>query len=102
MLYKQFQNLQLSALGFGAMRLPLLPDGSGTIDQAELDRMVDLAMAAGVNYFDTAHPYHGGTSEVAIGKSLSRYPRRSVVSGGQIPRAPEYSRGYGTPAGGGF
>ena len=77
MLYKQFQNLQLSALGFGAMRLPLLPDGSGTIDQAELDRMVDAAMAAGVNYYDTAHPYHDGKSEGAIGRSLARYPRES-------------------------
>ncbi|MBQ7436985.1 MAG: aldo/keto reductase [Oscillospiraceae bacterium] len=77
MLYKQFQNLQLSELGFGAMRLPLLPDGSGTIDQAELDRMVDAAMEAGVNYYDTAHPYHDGKSEGAIGRSLARYPRET-------------------------
>ena len=48
MLYNGFQNEKLSALGFGAMRLPLLADGS--IDQAELERMVDAAMAAGVNY----------------------------------------------------
>ena len=75
MLHNQFQDLQLSALGFGAMRLPLLPDGSGTIDQVELDRMVDAAMAAGVNYYDTAHPYHDGKSEGAIGRSLARYPR---------------------------
>ena len=77
MLHNQFQDLQLSALGFGAMRLPLLPDGSGAIDQAELDRMVDAAMAAGVNYFDTAHPYHDGKSEGAIGRSLARYPRET-------------------------
>ena len=77
MLYRQFQDLQLSALGFGAMRLPLLPDGSGAIDQAELDRMVDAAMAAGVNYYDTAHPYHDGKSEGAIGRSLARYPRET-------------------------
>ena len=77
MLHNQFQDLQLSALGFGAMRLPLLPDGSGAIDQAELDRMVDAAMAAGVNYFDTAHPYHDGKSEGAIGRSLARYPRKT-------------------------
>ena len=51
MLYNGFQNEKLSALGFGAMRLPLLADGS--IDQAELERMVDAAMAAGVNYYDT-------------------------------------------------
>ena len=75
MIFHSFQDLKLSALGFGAMRLPVLPDGSGTIDQEELDRMVDAAIAAGVNYFDTAHPYHGGKSEGAIGRSLSRYPR---------------------------
>ena len=75
MLFKQFQDLQLSSLGFGTMRLPVFSDGSGIIDQAELDRMVDSAIAGGINYFDTAHPYHGGKSEVAIGKSLARYPR---------------------------
>ena len=73
MLYNQFQDERLSALGFGAMRLPLGPDGE--IDQAELDRMVDAAITAGVNYFDTAYAYHGGKSEPAIGKSLRRYPR---------------------------
>ncbi len=73
MLYSTFQNEKLSALGFGAMRLPLGPDGA--IDQAELDRMVDAAIAAGVNYFDTAYAYHGGKSEIALGASLRRYPR---------------------------
>ena len=77
MLYNDFQDLKLSGLGFGAMRLPVLPDGSGAIDQEELDRMVDAAMAAGVNYFDTAYPYPGGLSEIALGKALSRYPRES-------------------------
>ncbi len=77
MLYNSFQGISLSALGFGAMRLPLLPDGSGSIDQAELDRMVDAAMEAGVNYYDTAYPYHGGMSEVYLGRSLARYPRES-------------------------
>lgn len=77
MIYNGFQDMKLSALGFGAMRLPVLPDGSGAIDQEELDRMVDAAMDAGVNYFDTAYPYHGGLSEIALGKSLSRYPRES-------------------------
>jgi predicted aldo/keto reductase-like oxidoreductase len=73
MLYNNFQNEKLSALGFGAMRLPLLEDGC--IDQAELDRMVDAAIAAGVNYFDTAHPYHGGKSEGALCKSLRQMSR---------------------------
>lgn len=75
MLYNQFQNEKLSALGFGAMRLPLRANGE--IDQAELDRMVDAAIAAGVNYFDTAYAYHSGKSENAIGASLRRYPRET-------------------------
>ena len=64
---------KLSRLGFGCMRLPVR--GDQTVDQAELDRMVDYALAHGVNYFDTAWPYHGGRSELAVGKSLARYPR---------------------------
>ena len=73
MLYHTFQNERLSALGFGAMRLPLTPEGE--IDRKELDRMVDAAIEAGVNYFDTAYAYHGGQSEIALGASLRRYPR---------------------------
>ncbi len=73
MIFKEFQGKQLSNLGFGTMRLPLKADG--TIDQSKMDAMVDYAMAHGVNYFDTAWPYHSGASEIAIGKSLSRYPR---------------------------
>jgi len=64
MYYNGFQGKQLSVLGFGAMRLPLLPgetDGSA-IDEKRVDEMVDYAMAHGVNYFDTAYPYHGGLS----------------------------------------
>ena len=76
MITHSFQGESLSTLGFGTMRLPMLP-GSREIDQQELDRMVDAAIAGGVNYFETAYPYHGGKSEVAIGRSLSRYPRES-------------------------
>ena len=83
MLYNQFQDLSLSALGFGAMRLPMCPDG--TINAAELDRMVDAAIAAGVNYFDTAHPYHDGKSEVELGRSLRRYPRESWYLADKFP-----------------
>ena len=85
MMYKKFKDLQLSALGFGTMRLPLLADGSGTIDREELDRMVDTAIRSGINYFDTAHPYHGGKSEVAIGRSLSRYPRENWYLADKFP-----------------
>ena len=85
MLYNKFQDLELSALGFGTMRLPLTEDGSGSINQEELDRMVDAAIAAGVNYFDTAYPYHDGRSEPAVGRSLSRYPRESWYLADKFP-----------------
>ena len=85
MVYKQFQDLKLSALGLGTMRLPMRTDGSGTINQEELDKMVDAAMAAGVNYYDTAQPYHEGKSETAIGKSLARYPRESWYLADKFP-----------------
>lgn len=76
MIYSDFQGEQLSLLGFGTMRLPLLPGGkSADIDQERVDEMVDYAIAHGVNYFDTALPYHESMSEIAIGKSLARYPR---------------------------
>ena len=61
MLTNQFQDLTLPRLGFGAMRLPTLADG--TIDEAQTAAMVAYAMEHGVNYFDTAYPYHNGNSE---------------------------------------
>ncbi len=58
---------QISLLGFGMMRLPN--------NQEEVDKLVDYAIAHGVNYFDTAPMYMGGQSEVMTGNTLSRYPR---------------------------
>ncbi len=69
----------MKKLGFGFMRLPLL-DGkdSKSIDYEAVNKMVDLFMKSGFTYFDTAHPYHEGYSEIAIGKCLAdRYPRES-------------------------
>lgn len=83
---KQFQNLTLPQLGFGSMRLPLLPGGGDEdVDQAAVDRMVDTAMDRGANYFDTAYGYHGGKSEVVMGKALSRYPRESFFLADKFP-----------------
>ena len=63
--------------GFGLMRLPMKND---VIDNAELCEMVDYFMERGFNYFDTAHGYHDGLSEVAVRECLtSRYPRESYV-----------------------
>lgn len=73
MLYREFQGKKLSLMGFGAMRLPLLADGS--VDEAQVIRMVDHAMANGINYYDTAWPYHSGESERIIGRALAKYDR---------------------------
>ncbi|MBQ6456372.1 MAG: aldo/keto reductase [Mogibacterium sp.] len=75
MQYKEACGERISRLAFGAMRLPLLEDGS--IDQGQVNEMTRLAMESGVNYYDTAYPYHNGMSEIAIGKALSAYPRDS-------------------------
>ena len=97
MLYRQFKDKQLSALGFGTMRLPLLPGGdAGDIDQAAVNEMVDYAIAHGVNYFDTAKPYHKSKSELAIGEALSRYPRESWYLADKFP-GHQVVKGIGMP-----
>ena len=83
MLTNQFQDLTLPRLGFGAMRLPTLADG--TIDEAQTAAMVAYAMEHGVNYFDTAYPYHNGNSERVIGKLLSQYDRNSYFLADKYP-----------------
>lgn len=63
--------------GFGCMRLPMKGEN---VDADEFARMVDAFLAAGFNYFDTAHGYLGGKSETAIKAGLtSRYPRESFI-----------------------
>ena len=83
MIYSDFQDLKLSKLGFGAMRLPTLPDGS--IDEKQVYEMVDTAIEQGVNYFDTAYPYHGGLSELVMGRALARHPRSSFYLATKFP-----------------
>ena len=83
MLYNEACGEKLSRLGFGCMRLPLTADKA--IDEAELQKMVDYAIAQGVNYFDTAYPYHGGLSEIAIGKALKKYPRDTWFLASKYP-----------------
>lgn len=63
--------------GFGCMRLPM---NGEEVDYAEVNRMVDAFIAAGFNYFDTAHGYIDGKSEKAIKACLtSRYPREQYI-----------------------
>ena len=83
MIFSEFQDKKLSLLGFGAMRLPTLADGS--VDEAQVERMVAYAMDHGVNYFDTAWPYHNGESEYVMGRVLSKYPRESFYLADKFP-----------------
>ena len=85
MIYKQFQELQLSNLGMGCMRLPVMEGNDAVVDQAAVEKMVALAMGRGVNYYDTAWGYHAGTSETAIGKALSAYPREKFYLANKFP-----------------
>ena len=85
MVYKDFQDLHLSALGLGAMRLPATGDNLSEIDEAETAKMVAFAMEHGVNYYDTAWGYHNGNSETVIGRVLSKYPRESYYLATKFP-----------------
>ncbi len=83
MIFRDFLGEHLSLLGFGAMRLPTLE--SGEIDRNTAERMIDLAIQSGVNYFDTAYPYHEGKSEIVLGEILSKYPRESFYLADKFP-----------------
>lgn len=85
MIFRAFQDLKLSVLGFGAMRLPVIDGNDGMVDEAAAFQMVDRAMAAGINYYDTAWGYHDGNSELALGRALSHYPRDSFYLATKFP-----------------
>lgn len=75
----------VSLLGFGCMRLPRLHEDKPDIDEDLAEAMVDYAYRHGVNYFDTAYPYHGGLSELFIGRALEKYPRGSFFLADKMP-----------------
>lgn len=84
--YRIFKDKKISLLGFGAMRFPTVEiDGKKQVDMLKTEKMIDNAIAAGVNYFDTGWPYHGGNSERIIGKLLSKYPRDSYYLADKYP-----------------
>lgn len=74
---KVFDNVK-KKLGFGCMRLPLLENGE--VNYHEFSRMIDEFISSGFNYFDTAHGYLGGKSEIALAECLvKRYPREDFI-----------------------
>lgn len=85
MVEKQFQDLKLSALGLGTMRLPVIDGDDARIDKEKTAEMVALAMKQGINYFDTAWGYHNGKSELVMGEVLGRYPRDSYYLATKFP-----------------
>ena len=85
MIYRKFQDLQLSALGLGAMRLPVIDGDDGRIDEPAVQEMVAYAMEQGINYYDTAWGYHGGHSESVLGRALKKYPRDTFYLATKFP-----------------
>lgn len=85
MQYKRFQDIELSALGLGTMRLPVEGDNHSKIDVEKTRRMVDIAIENGINYFDTAWFYHDGNSESVIGQILKDHPRESYYLATKFP-----------------
>jgi len=82
--YREMKNgNKTSLLGFGCMRFPVTAEGK--IDEPEAEKMLDKAIAAGVNYIDTAYPYHNGESEPFVGRVLKKYKRDSLYIATKLP-----------------
>lgn len=85
MIYRDFQDIKLSGLGLGMMRLPVIDGDDSRVDEASAAEIIDYAYQNGVNYFDTAWGYHSGNSELAAGKFLSKYPRDTYYLASKFP-----------------
>lgn len=81
--------VEVSALGYGCMRFPMLPSSTSPrgkeIDEKAAFRLVDYALDHGLNYFDSAYFYHSGESEAVLGKALARHPREKFLVATKMP-----------------
>lgn len=86
MLYKAFKDENISRLGMGNMRLPVVGEGRyAPIAYEKAQAIIDYVYANGVNYFDTAYMYHGGESEKFLGRALAKFPRDSYYLADKYP-----------------
>lgn len=85
MIYNDFKDLKLSALGFGSMRLPVMDGDDSVVDVDAAREMVAYCMKSGINYYDTAYGYHGGKSELVMGELLKEYDRDSFYLASKFP-----------------
>ena len=84
MIYRPFQDLQLSTLGMGNMRLPTVGE-RGPIDEKKAQEILEYAYTHGINYFDTAYRYHGGASEPFVGRVMQQFPRDTWHIASKMP-----------------
>ena len=82
---RKFFGKEISLLGLGTMRLPVIDGKNGCIDQSEAEKMFDYAIQNGINYFDTAYMYHNHTSENVTGEILSHYDRNKFYLATKMP-----------------
>lgn len=96
-MYNSFDNIRLSQLGMGAMRLPQTEPGfAKPIDEPMATELIDYCISHGINYFDTAYIYHMGQSEVFLGKTLKQYPRDSfyIADKFNVQAEPDYEKQF--------
>lgn len=85
MIYREFKEMKLSGLGMGNMRLPVIDGDDSRIDEPKAAEIIDYAYDHGINYFDTAWGYHGGNSELVVGRALKKYPRDTFYLADKFP-----------------